>query len=296
MYSRTILENLRYFSSLDTIKIYGRQDVPIPPSPPSITVKPFGTATDAELAEIINGYYDGDISLEEIQDVWSVGDTRDINLSAISATVSDQSVGESHPSQTVTLQILDFEHDILASDNTKKALITVDLKNCLCPSLTIYGNENPENGYMNDIASNAGGWFSSKRREWCNNGFYNALPTYIKDLIKPVTKYAGTGGNGSGGAVLLNGTDKVFLLSEVEISGDTDFSLLGEGTQYSQYITPTNRYKLPQYSQYSAQSNIWWTRTADKTFSSYFCDTNSWGYIEREVASNASGIAPAFCM
>ena len=57
------------------------------------------------------------------------------------------------------------------------------------------------------------------------------------------------------------------LLSEVEISGDTDFSLLGEGTQYSQYITPTNRYKLPQYSQYSAQSNIWWTRTADKTFS-----------------------------
>ena len=46
-------------------------------------IKSFGAATDEELTTIINGYYDGTISLSDIQKAWHVGDTRDINISSI---------------------------------------------------------------------------------------------------------------------------------------------------------------------------------------------------------------------
>ena len=55
-------------------------------STPAPTVVAFDTATDSEITAIINAYYAGTLSLQDIQAVWSVGDTRDVSLSAIAAT------------------------------------------------------------------------------------------------------------------------------------------------------------------------------------------------------------------
>lgn len=38
------------------------------PTDSEIEINPFATATDAELASIINGYYNGDITLSQIQE------------------------------------------------------------------------------------------------------------------------------------------------------------------------------------------------------------------------------------
>ena len=251
------------------------------------------TGTNDEVTAMVNAYYNGILSLDEIKSVWHLGDTRSVDLAAMEAT----GVGESHRAQTVEMEILDFDHDTLTTPvgSITKALITVDMKNCLRDAnvTDTTGSSNTENGYMNPTNTNVGGWTSCKRRSWCNNIFYNALPTYFKDLVKPVNKLTSAGNQSS---TINTDSDYCFLLSEIEIFGSISLSKAGEGSQYAWLASATiNKYKLPKWNS-SASSDYWWERSPRNNFSSNFCGVYYTGDVGNDGASNTYGLAPACCI
>ena len=253
---------------------------------------PWSTGTDEEITAMVNAYYSGKFTLEDIKSVWHLGDTRSVDLSAMEAT----GVGESHRAQTVEFQILDFDHDTLTTPvgSITKALITVDIKNCLrdVNVTDTTGSSNTEHGYMNSSNTNVGGWTSCARRTWCNNVFYNALPSYFKSLVKPVDKLTSAGNQSS---IINTDSDYCFLLSEIEIFGSISYSKAGEGSQYAWFANATaNRYKLPKLDS-SSVSDHWWERSPYGSMSIRFCYVTGHG-SNAAGASSARGIAPACCI
>ena len=186
----------------------------------------WSSATDDQIVDIVNAYYDGTLTLDQIKAVWKVGDTRSISLGAMSTSgtgaVSKESwsVGESHRAQTVEITIADFDHDTLstATGGKTKALLTWTQKNCLRASgvSDTGGSRNDEHGYMNSSDTNYGSWDNCARRKWCNGAYYDAFPSKLKGLLKQVNKqtcksyYIST---------LQISKDYIFLPSEWEIFG-----------------------------------------------------------------------------
>lgn len=259
---------------------------------PGKTLVPWAQASDSEVAAMLNAYYNDELTLAEIQSVWHVGDIRTITLGSIGAI----GVGESHRSQNVDIVILDFEHDDLttAINGHTKALITVQLKDCLRDATVAddAGSSNTERGYMNNTNTNVGGWTDSKRRAWCNNYFYNAIPASMRTLIKPVNKLTSAGNQSD---TINTDSDKCFLVSEIEIYGSVTWSKSGEGNQYNYFETESNRYKLPKYDS-SSSSDRWWGRSPFGSNKTHFCAVNNYGDASNNSASNAYGLAPAWCL
>ena len=254
---------------------------------------PWSTGTDEEITAMVNAYYSGKFTLEDIKSVWHLGDTRSVDLAAMEAT----GVRESHRAQTIEFEILDFDHDTLTTPvgSITKALITVDLKDCLRDATVsdTDGVHNTENGYINSTNTNDGGWTSCARRSWCNNVFYNALPSYFKSLVKPVNKLTSMGNQSS---IINTDSDYCFLLSEVEIFGNITDSKVGEGSQYAWFVNATaNRYKLPKWSS-NAVSDAWWERSPYGGYSDAFCIVRYAGDADSFSASVTFGLAPACCI
>ena len=251
------------------------------------------TGTNDEITAMVNAYYNGKITLEDVKSVWHLGDTRSVDLAAMEAT----GVGESHRAQTVQMEILDFDHDTLTTPvgSITKALITVDLKNCLRDATVTdtTGSSNTEHGYMNSDGPNEGGWTSCARRTWCNNVFYNALPSYFKSLVKPVDKLTSAGNQSS---IINTDSDYCFLLSEIEIFGSISYSKSGEGSQYAWFANATaNKYKLPKWNS-SSVSDIWWERSPTGNFSGGFCGVYNSGNADYSLSYAPTGLAPACCL
>ena len=175
-----------------------------------------------------------------------------------------------------------------------KALITVQLKDCLRDATVADdgGSSNTEHGYMNDTNTNVGGWTDSKRRVWCNNYFYNAIPASMRTLIKPVNKLTSAGNQSD---TINIDSDKCFLVSEIEVIGSVIKSKTGEGNQYNYFKTASNRYKLPKWSS-SSSSDFWWERSPHGSNATLFCLVNSTGRASLDNASSARGLAPAWCL
>lgn len=251
------------------------------------------TGTNDEITAMVNAYYNGKITLEDVKSVWHLGDTRSVDLAAMEAT----GVRESHRAQTVEMEILDFNHDTLTTPigSITKALITVDMKNCLRDATVsdTDGQHNTEHGYMNSSNTNVGGWTSCARRTWCNSIFYNALPSYFKSLVKPVDKLTSAGNQSS---IINTDSDYCFLLSEIEIFGSVTYSKEDEGSQYVWFANTTaNRYKLPKWGS-SSMTDGWWERSPHGSYSNNFCDVAGNGNAGNNSASFAFGLAPACCI
>ena len=156
------------------------------------------------------------------------------------------------------------------------------------------GSADTERGYMNSSNTNSGGWKSCARRTWCNNVYYNALPSAWKSMVKTVNKKSGTGGGSSSGTETTQ--DKIFLASEIEIFGSTSYSVSGEGTQYQYYKNATaNRYKMPKWTS-SSVSHIYWERSPRSGNSTGFCRVSYNGGAGGNNASRACGVAPCLCI
>lgn len=273
-------------------------------TPSAPTIPDFSTATDAELTSVINGYYNGDYTLEDIQEVWSVGDTREISLGAIAASggsgIDAWEVDETHSAQTITLQIIDFDHDTLTTpvNGKTKALITVDLKEILHDVNTADDDQanDPECGYMNSNIDTGTGWQFSNRRRWCNDGFFNALPSYIKALNKSVDKLTA---RGNGISTIVTTSDKVFLKSEIETTGyGPYYSYDGEGTQYQFYEAGYGVHswdKDPKWDN-SAETGMYYFRSPANSYNDTFVGVASTGLLTYISQALPYGFEPAFCM
>ena len=189
---------------------------------------------------------------------WSVGATKTIKLNGVSYTA----------------QIIGFNHDTKTAGG--KAGITFQLVDCL------------NNTYqMNSSDTNVGGWKSSALRSRMSE-FLGQLDEDLQSVIKPVNKLVSIGNETS---TIETVSDKLFLLSEVEIYSSTHLYFAGEGSQYEWYKAGNTRVKKVNGSKYS-----WWERSPYSKNTNSFCSISSADFADSDIASRSIGVSFAFCV
>ena len=199
----------------------------------------------------------------QAQNYWKVGDKKNITVNGV----------------TYAAQIIGFDHDTLttADGSRTKAGITFQLVDCM---KTTYP--------MNSSNTNANGWKGSVMRTSTMATLLNQLSTDLKNVLKFVNKVSSVGNNSSG---LETTSDKLFLLSEVEIFGSTQYSYAGEGKQYEYYSAGNSTVK-----KVNGSAGYWWERSPSSGGPHFFCFVNSDGSAGDTTASTSRGVSFGFCV
>lgn len=249
----------------------------------SVELVPWSTGTVEQIKAMQEAYYDGSLSLADIQSVWHVGDERTVSLSAMGSI----GVGETHEAQTQTFVIMNFGGKKLASDGTTNVLAIVGQKNMLARS-----NKTREGGYMNSSDTNTGGWNSCARRTWCNSVYKNALPADFRAIFKQFNNITANGSS----STTVTSADYFALPSEKEVFGSTtyaDATAEMGNAQFEYYETAANRIKKAGDS---GSASYWWGRSPRSGDSIRFCGVDPNGNTNYVYAGNGIGLAPFGCI
>lgn len=194
---------------------------------------------------------------------WKVGDKKNITVNGV----------------TYAAQIIGFDHDTLttADGSRTKAGITFQLVDCLN---TTYS--------MNGSNTNVNGWRGSTMRTSTMATLLNQLSSDLKSVLKFVNKVTSVGNKNSG---LETTSDKLFLLSEIEVFGATHYSYAGEGKQYEYYTAGNSTIKKVNGSAYN-----WWERSPYSGNTNNFCRVYSDGSADHAYASLSFGVSFGFCV
>ena len=201
--------------------------------------------------------------LGKAQDYWKVGDTKTVAVNGVN----------------YQFQIIGFDHDNLTTkDGTRtKAGITFQMVDCLN---TTYS--------MNGSNTNVNGWRGSTMRTSTMATLLNQLSSDLKSVLKFVNKVTSVGNSSSG---LETTSDKLFLLSEIEVFGATQYSYAGEGKQYEYYTAGNSTIK-----KVNGSANSWWERSPYSGAAAGFCRVLSTGAAYRSTASDSFGVSFGFCV
>ena len=200
-------------------------------------------------------------------------------------SVGDEKTIELTTGEEITLVILGFNHDDLASGG--KAGITIGMKNLLA---TRYA--------MNSSSTNAGGWDQSKMRTETMQTLLAQLPSDLRNSIKQVNKKATAGGAST---TITTSSDKLFLFSEVEIDGTTTAGYADEGEQYEYWKTIKDGTiaadRIKYLSNGGGSANYWWLRSPYVSASTIFRYIASTGSVSASgSASFTYGVSFGFCV
>lgn len=172
------------------------------------------------------------------------------------------------------VQIIGFNHDTKTAGG--KAGISFQMVDCLN---TTYN--------MNSSDTNSEGWTSSAMRGRMST-FLGQLPSALQTAIKAVNKLTSAG---SQSATINTTSDKLFLLSEIEIFGTVTNSKAGEGTQYDWYKAGNSKIK-----KVNGSANAWGGRSPHGSNTTNFCAVGSNGGAGYNDASSARGVSFGFCV
>ena len=251
-----------------------------------INIVTWANGTDEEIVKMVEA---ADQGLINLSDYWAVGDTRTVQLSAMSAT----GVGESHVAQQVDLVLMHaggYDLNAAVASGRTKCSFVVGLKDSLA-----------EAGYMNSSDTNSGSWNGSARRTWCNNVFRNAIPSTLRAIFKQFKTVTAQTYNGSTNQTSV---DYFALPAAKEVFGGSATSA-GESTGYSN-LTEFNA--LFQFDYYKTASNRvkklgktgsvagWWERSPRYYDSSSFCFVGGGGSANYADADATYGLAPFGCI
>ena len=191
-------------------------------------------------------------------DSWAVGDSKMMTINGTDYQID----------------IIGKNHDTYTAGGT--APLTFQLHDC-------YGTKYA----MNRSHTNSGGWTSCAMRSTHLPAILALMPSEVQAGIKEVNKLTSAGSQSS----TINTTaDKLFLLSEIEIFGSTTYSKAGEGSQYAYYSAGNSKVK-----NFSGSANGWWERSPFGNNSASFCNVDSSGDVNLNIASNSLGVAFGFC-
>lgn len=192
--------------------------------------------------------------------IWSVGDKKTINIDGTD----------------YQFQIIGFNHDTKTAGGT--AGITFQMVDCMNAT-----------AQMNSSNTNNGGWTSCAMRTSVLNSIFSSLPADLQKAIKAVNKLTSAGNQS---ATINTTSDKLFLLSEVEIFGSTTYSKSGEGSQYAYYKAGNSKVK-----KVNGSASAWWERSPYGSDSTIFCVVGSTGgAVDISGASSSYGVAFGFCI
>ena len=202
-----------------------------------VKIVTWSNGTDEEIVAMVEAANKGKINLS---DYWTVGDEREVNLSAIP---EGNIKYENHRAQTVTFVLM---HQGLYRDiEDKEVNFVVGMKNPL-----------REKGYMNKKSNviSLKFWDECERRQWCNNDFYNAIPITIRTIFRKFNTIS------IDSKAVTVSSDKNLVLNEnipLKISQDY-FSLFAEKEVYGKQKCsfPIEANALTQISYFEIASNI----------------------------------------
>ena len=233
---------------------------------------------------------------------WAVGDTKSIVLNGAV-------VGYTFSNLTVNAFILGFNHNS-AKEGANKIHFQIgkigSTAVALCDSQ--YNNYGSSAGFrMNTSNTNSGGWNDSYMRKTVlgntntptnplANSLMAALPSDLRAVMQPVTKYTDNTGNSSNSSGNVTATtDYLFLLAEFEVFGTRSGANQYEQNSQAQY----DYYKAGNSrvaNNHSAVSTAvwWWLRsphyTSNFTFRIVYTDGTSSSY----PANYSAGVRPGF--
>lgn len=141
---------------------------------------------------------------------------------------------------------------------------------------------------MNGSNTNVNGWRGSTMRTSTMATLLNQLSSDLKSVLKFVNKVTSVGNSSSG---LETTSDKLFLLSEIEVFGATQYSYAGEGKQYEYYTAGNSTIK-----KVNGSADYWWERSPFSGNTYSFCSVSNDGNAYNYNASDSFGVSFGFCV
>ncbi len=128
------------------------------------------------------------------------------------------------------------------------------------------------------------------------NTLMAALPSDLRAVMKPITKYTDNTGNSSNvSANVTTSVDYLPLLSEFEIFGARTYANQYEQNSQAQYAYYSAGNSKVKYRHSSTGSTAyWWERSPHYVSSTGFCYVYTNGSAYTSSAGASSGLAPAF--
>ena len=248
---------------------------------------------------------------------FDVGDCKAVTLNGTVGTLSLSNV-------TLYVYILGFNHNSAVegtgiSFGCFKTAIESGVNVALCDSH--YGSASTDGSKwfnMNHSANtNSGGWkgcdmrydilgsvevknqqdaTSAATSSPVENTLMAALPSALRAVMKPITKYTDNVGGGTDTAANVTTTvDYLPLLAEKEIFGSRSYANSTEQSHQAQYAFYANGNSKVKYNHSSTSSAVaWWERSAYYNNSGIFCRVNDNGNAISNHAQYSYGVAPAF--
>lgn len=219
---------------------------------------------------------------------WSVGDKVGIAVNG--------SFGGMSYNNTVYAFILGFNHNSSVEGGNSihfqfgKTAAGVDIA-----FVNSYGSTST--GFcMNTSNTNSGGWNNSYMRKTICPAFLAALPTAWQNIIAACTKYSDNTGGGSNTASYVTATsDKIWLLSEMEVQGTRSYANSAEANYQKQYDYYRNGNSKVKYQHTATTSACyWWLRSVDASSTNLFCIVYTDGSADSDGAYRSLGFAPGF--
>lgn len=149
---------------------------------------------------------------------------------------------------------------------------------------------------MNTSNTNSGGWNNSYMRKTICQAFLAALPTAWQNIIAACTKYSDNTGGGSNTASYVTATsDKIWLLSEMEVQGTRSYANSAEANYQKQYDYYRNGNSKVKYQHTATTSACaWWLRSVYASLTNSFCRVSTDGSADINHAYYSYGFAPGF--
>ena len=247
---------------------------------------------------------------------WAVGDRKAVTLNG---TVGTQSING-----TYYVFILGFNHNSSVEGNGIhfggfKTALSGGTDICLVDSK--YNSNSTDGGkYFNmnhSSNTNTGGWKGCDLRydilgsanskgarnaatttatSPVSNTLMAALPSDLRAVMQPMTKYSdNTGGGNDTASYVTTTVDYLPLLAEYEIFGTRSYANSAEKnyqTQYTYFINGNSKVKYKHND--TATSAYWWERSVRSTSTSIFCIVSTSGGASGSNANTSCGISPAF--
>lgn len=248
----------------------GPEPTPDPPTPGGSS---WTNGTDEQVAALLDAAAAGTIDLQEDAG-WRVGDVRTIRLSAFTGGGNT-----AYAAQDVHIVISSFA-EYMSCGNV--------LQFDFADYLNTFQRINPN---WND----AGGYGASEMYTATLPAMVEALPAWLKLRLKTFSVLASEGDPNYSTIETVTG-NKLALRSEVEVTGTTEHSNPGEGSQIPYYNTVSHRIKtFADGTQYPGQYNGWWERSSTKRNYS-FCYISGDGGAYSHFADQPLGLAPFGCL
>lgn len=239
----------------------------------------------------------------QAQNLWSVGDTIDINLNGtvgscrIVGRCSAYIIGFNHNSSIEGNNTIHFQFGKMATSGSSSEVVDIAFVD------SYYGGRtsSSKKAFRMLYGTNStGGWDKCEMRKSRCSEFYNILPVEWQNVITACTKYTDNVGNyfeNFGGAqeAVTSTQDNIFLLSEYELTGKTTVSNSFESQFQKQYAFYTNGNSKIKYKHLDTTTKCsYWLRSVCSYGIEHWCYADIEGYVYQDNMEVSYGFSPCF--